>query len=285
MNKERFLYHIEPLTAFISSLFFGNRCISCKKLIFAFSKDRFCSECRNYVEVFKDNLFYGKDGEILIASAPYASVWRKSLLNFKFGGEKAAGYFFSDVLAENIKRNIDVSEIDGILFVPCFNLKNGKRYNQSEILARRISVILDIPIFNYLKKKKDIKSQTACKNSAERLLNIEGVYTLSSDGRKNVAGKTFLLIDDITTTGATLISCGKVLKNCGAKKIIYAVSAKTMFNYRHKPFILSPGNSDGESVILKRKWKKPADFEKAARKRLDKTSLYSLFLRRNSGKM
>ncbi|NOX17268.1 MAG: ComF family protein, partial [Chlorobi bacterium] len=59
-------------------------------------------------------------------------------------------------------------------------------------------------------------------NAKERAENMSGAFKL----RKNISlqGKTFLLIDDVITTGATIRECAIVLKNAGAEKI-YAASA------------------------------------------------------------
>lgn len=275
MTADKFIYKAGPVLDGLSALIFGKHCISCRKPVYVFSKEKFCPECRKSIEFFDDCRFKSADGSLLIVTASYSGAWRKSLLNFKFSALKEPGYFHAERLAENIRKSADISKIDGIVFVPCYELKKGRFYNQSELLAKRISTVLDIPVYAYLKKKKNIKSQTACRTSSERAENADGVYGLTAEGRKNVSGKNFLLVDDIVTTGATLFNCKAALEEYGARSVISAVSAKTDMNYKKRRFTLTAGNSEEELFKLKKRWKKPKNFEKAARRRLESLSPFS----------
>lgn len=54
----------------------------------------------------------------MLATAPYFSAWRKSLIHFKFHGAREAGEYHAKRIAENIMSYTDISEYDGILCVP-----------------------------------------------------------------------------------------------------------------------------------------------------------------------
>jgi len=56
----------------------------------------------------------------------------------------------------------------------------------------------------------------------EREENISDAFQAKQE--RLIEGKTFLLVDDVITTGATVKECGKVLKENGAK-LVYACSA------------------------------------------------------------
>ena len=58
-------------------------------------------------------------------------------------------------------------------------------------------------------------------NQQQRQENIAQAF--KAKHKNIIKGKTFLLVDDVITTGATISECGKVLLNAGAKKI-YACS-------------------------------------------------------------
>lgn len=279
-NKTRIL--LDKAGDSVFSVLFGRRCFACKKLIPVFSSEKFCRDCKESIKPFDDCTFYGNGGEMLIATAPYFEAWRKSLISFKFYGRREIGYYHAEKLAENIRNNIDISDFDGVLCVPCKTLNKNRRYNQAEVLARRVSLILGLPFCGYMKKKKDIKSQTACKNASERFKNVEGVYGLTKEGVKEVKGKSFILVDDICTTGATLSSCGRALKEGGVKTVVFATSAKTVYGKVAGILKIPAVSSTGEKIVLKKRWKKPTDFEKAARKRLDKTLFPTVFTRRKN---
>lgn len=75
---------------------------------------------------------------------------------------------------------------------------------------------------NLLEKKKNTKRQVELKGR-ERRKNLEGVFAFK-DG--DLKGKTIIIVDDVTTTGATLNECAKVLKKAGAKEVWGLVVAR-----------------------------------------------------------
>lgn len=99
-------------------------------------------------------------------------------------------------------------------------------------------------------------------------------YGISRFAKKKIPGRTFIVIDDVETTGATLSECGKVLTEYGAAKVYYATAARTVLSYAVSRKILRPGTSDGRFITLKKKWKKPDNFEKAAKIRIMKNEIF-----------
>ncbi len=102
--------------------------------------------------------------------------------------------------------------IDVLLPVPLSRKRLRQRgYNQSEMLAIGVSDITHLPIVtNALRRKHFVKSQTRLSRH-ERQENVEDMFELRDGGK--LQGKHVLLIDDICTTGATLIACIDALKN------------------------------------------------------------------------
>lgn len=100
------------------------------------------------------------------------------------------------------------ADIDAIVPVPLHRQKLAKRgYNQSEYIARGISDVLHVPVVNALCAVRDHATQTR-KSAEERLKNAQGLY--APDHKLiNELGKSahLLIVDDVITTGATLISC------------------------------------------------------------------------------
>src|SRR3989344_5149607 len=99
-------------------------------------------------------------------------------------------------------------------------------YNQAELLCENLVKLDENVNFklekNILIKQIDTKHQAHILNRSERLKNIVGSFTILYTG-KNIGlikNKNIILIDDITTTGATLTEARKVFKQAGARKII-----------------------------------------------------------------
>ncbi|OGZ36355.1 MAG: hypothetical protein A3I88_02745 [Candidatus Portnoybacteria bacterium RIFCSPLOWO2_12_FULL_39_9] len=103
-------------------------------------------------------------------------------------------------------------------------------FNQAELLAQEISQALNIPLINnVLKRVRHGLAQAQIKNSQEREKNVKEAFALGalgSDPYEGLTLTTIILIDDISTTGATLKECARVLKKAGAQKIWGLVLAK-----------------------------------------------------------
>jgi competence protein ComFC len=99
--------------------------------------------------------------------------------------------------------------------------KHGRGYNQMEIFCEIIMKELPADVFeletNALVKVRHTLPQTKTKNKRERLGNLKGVFEVADKSR--VKGRTIILLDDVTTTGATLKEATGALKKSGARRI------------------------------------------------------------------
>ena len=101
--------------------------------------------------------------------------------------------------------------IDLLLPVPLSKKRLRQRgYNQSEQLAIGISDITHLPIVTKaLRRKHFVQSQTQLSRH-ERQENVAEVFELRDSTM--IQDKHILLIDDICTTGATLLACSEALR-------------------------------------------------------------------------
>ena len=142
----------------------------------------------------------------------------------KYGGMTALGVKLGERLGENIVNRLDVDCITALIPVPLHPTKMRERgYNQSEFICRGIRRVTGLPIsMSLLRRSKYTDSQTQL-TLAERLENVRNAFAA---GRKSMASAydgTFLLVDDVITTGATIIACAGILADHGARKV-YACS-------------------------------------------------------------
>ena len=95
--------------------------------------------------------------------------------------------------------------IDVILPVPLHKLKLIRRgYNQSEEIAQGLSAVTGILVGDNLVALRGHSTQTK-KNSYSRWVNAQGVYAVERGDE--FEGKHVLVVDDVITTGATLLAC------------------------------------------------------------------------------
>lgn len=149
-----------------------------------------------------------------IQSYIHSIKYNKRFLNARYLGK---------LIGEKLKIIIKKWEVDYIVPVPLHRLRITERgFNQSKYIAIGISNEMDIKVSNrILKRIKYTETQTNL-SLPEREKNISGAFKIMRE--RSIINKTFLLVDDVITTGATIRECGKVLLEAGANNI-YACSA------------------------------------------------------------
>lgn len=101
------------------------------------------------------------------------------------------------------------SGVDLILPIPLHRRKLRKRgYNQAREIALGLSDVTGIPVGKQLMAIKHHSTQTRLSRSA-RMGNVEGVFGLRNP--EELEGRTVLLVDDVFTTGATLLSASQTV--------------------------------------------------------------------------
>ena len=106
--------------------------------------------------------------------------------------------------------------------------KINRGFNQSELLALEIAKYLDAPVMNLLKRNKFTGPQAEISDWKKRKENISGVFALSPVDRfpKPIDYFKVILVDDVSTSGATLEEAARVLKQAGVKEVYGLVVAK-----------------------------------------------------------
>jgi ComF family protein len=152
----------------------------------------------------------------------YESTLRALILAFKFGEQTELAARLSAMLRQSLSAVPFYRHIDLVVPVPLHWRRRLQRgYNQSHLLARRVRpaqtpVSADLVRIRHTLQQWDL-------NPAQRRRNVKGAFAV----RKGhpFTGKTILLVDDISTSGATLSECAKTLKQAGAKAVYTAVLA------------------------------------------------------------
>jgi ComF family protein len=143
----------------------------------------------------------------------------------KYRGIKSIGVELGRTIGVKMQAISLYSSADVLVPIPLHKLKKRERgYNQSEFLCHGISEITHIPVnAKLLLRIKYTESQTQL-NLQERKENVDDAFTINKKFLTEVERKTFILVDDVITTGSTINACARVLLDHGAEKV-FAVSA------------------------------------------------------------
>lgn len=158
----------------------------------------------------------------LTAPFYYEGIVRRGIWLFKFRGRPSAARRFGEEITRAVCREYAGIAFDGVTFVPLS--KKGLRergYDQARLIAEVTARQLHLPLLTGLVKCANIKTQHTLPLQ-ERRGNVVGAYRYEGD---SLAGLRLLLIDDISTSGATLNECAKMLRLAGAKEVYAAAIA------------------------------------------------------------
>lgn len=134
--------------------------------------------------------------------------------DFKYHGFPGLARYLGRVMARELYTTSFFADADVIIPIPMHYWKQAKRgYNQAEMLARGISDITELPVNNALRARRGHKTQTALSHEKRRS-NLEGVFQVKGD----IQGRGVLLVDDVCTTGSTIIEAAETLWREGAPK-------------------------------------------------------------------
>ena len=159
-------------------------------------------------------------------------VIKKSLWLLKYRGKKRLVNVFAEILYEKILEELsDLSVMENfhnaiLIPIPLSPKRYRERgYNQAELICRELIKInnlrhgVDLKLENnILTKSKNTEHQARIKDRRARLKNLSGSFAVKNEGL--IKNKNIILIDDITTTGATLAEAKKILKQAGVRKVI-----------------------------------------------------------------
>lgn len=199
-------------------LIYNKKCIVCGSS----KEDNFlCKTCAkdvHYLSTFAHRIY----SNVPVYSATLYTGSVKTLIHkLKFSHGKNASIPLGKILFEYFNK-IKKDKNYIIVYPPSFFLKSAQRgYNHMFLIAKVFSELSGVPVEKGLiRKTKYTKPQFKVKN---RKKNIQGSFKINLNN-KNLNGKTLLLIDDITTSGATLDE----IINCFQKENIFNIVCLTV---------------------------------------------------------
>lgn len=154
----------------------------------------------------------------------FDDYYRPLIHQFKYEHSIPLGRALGKKLGEHLKDFKLSDNLDLIIAVPLHKSRRRRRaFNQSDILTHEISKILGRPTHKKLLKRIRKTADQTHLNREQRQVNVKGAFALTNP--ELVSGKQILLVDDVTTTGATLTECARVLLQAKARSIICSTLA------------------------------------------------------------
>jgi len=178
------------------------RCAGCKKLSTGF---RTCNTCRHWLDIYA-----------VYAAAPYEGVYEQLAQAYKLDMKRPVAGVLTELLTD-----IEVAYPDDAVLchVPTAPRRIRSRgFDHAKLLAKHYADVCGLPHVGLLARRSNNRQLGSSRD--ERFQHMLEEFYVPDAALVN--GKTVVLLDDVTTTGATLAGAAKVLKAAGAKRV-YAV--------------------------------------------------------------
>ena len=189
---------------------------------------------RTHYERYPDNLLmqhFMEWPEVVRATAYffYYKEGRYSSLihHLKYHDHPEVGTWLGRIAAAELKRADFFHGVDLIVPVPLSKKRYRQRgYNQCDYIARGISEVIGVPVCSKcVERVVDTETQTH-KGRIERWRNTEGIFRVKDS--EALKGKHVLIVDDVSTTGATVHACISALLTVPGVRVSIFVLAKAM---------------------------------------------------------
>lgn len=209
-------------TEWLLDLLYPAKCPFCGKLL---EKELFlCPDCQRELPWLT-----GAAGEKrveltqgCVSALAYRGKVPDAVRGYKFAGRRGARRCFGTLIAQCVS---DHGLTADLVSWPSLSKKRLRRrgYDQAQLLALTVGERLGIPVARTL-EKEDRPAQSSLTDKDLRRANLLGAYRARDP--EAFRGKRVLLVDDVTTTGATLSECAKTLLLAGAAEVVCATLAR-----------------------------------------------------------
>jgi competence protein ComFC len=172
-----------------------------------------CRVCRKYGRSYTKHRAVGI----------YDGVLAEAVKSLKYRSRMSISRRLGRMMSTIALADAEMREAELIVPVPLHRVRERERgFNQTLLLAREISKEMGVPVVERVLVRKRYTRQQTTLSRKERRPNVAGAFNVLDSGP--IEDKRILLIDDVTTTGATLEECAALLNEAGALAV-YCLSA------------------------------------------------------------
>lgn len=224
-----------------SRLLFPDYCVSCGRRL-TVREEALCAECyfslpftgiRGAAGNAVERLFWGRfpigRASAFLYYVPNSET-RLPFIRLKYHKRPHVGRFFGKAMARDLVDTGFFEGMDGIVPLPLAPSRLRQRgYNQSAELARGISMVTGLPIYGDVVERIVANPTQTRLSNAERRENVRNIFRLCNAER--IRGRHVLLVDDILTSGSTVLSCAGELAR--AEGVTISVLVMGMARHHH----------------------------------------------------
>jgi ComF family protein len=219
---------MKKIINWILDLILPIQCLGCGK-----EGQFFCGQCLEKIPLkldFEKQKTNSPLSGLIIASDYQHPLLKEALIQYKYNFVSGLAQPLSQLLIKqlNLKKHQFLINAKTIFVsVPLHQRRlRWRGFNQSELLCQNLGKHFHLPFYNdILIRQKNTLPQAKISDANQRQNNIKNAFQINPGNAVDLKNKTIILVDDISTTGATLSECAKALKSAGAKNIYGLVLA------------------------------------------------------------
>lgn len=180
-----------------------------------------CADCRS-----------ARADDLLLArsAAPHEGLTRRLVVRLKYHRHQAAAEALGAILRrwlrhdEEAARALPLDSAAALVPVPLHRRRQRWRsFNQARLLAETLAEECGLPVVEALVRVRPTRPQVGLA-AAARERNVKGAFAARDECI--VSGATYVLVDDVYTSGATLRECARTLRAAGAGQVVAVTVAR-----------------------------------------------------------
>lgn len=201
-------------------------CENCR--VFLAKREILCATCmQKIVPVVTCDLKLGVNCKIPVYAMGAYTDPLKNLVLAKNRSDRLASIFLAELIYD--KTIFNKLSCDYLVPVPLHWSRMVKRgYNQSQVMAARLQELKpQIRVADILKRTRATQYQTGL-SKLDRAKNLQNAFMLKNIDFNLYQDKHLILIDDVFTSGATLMAAAQALRKLKPKTITVVVACRTV---------------------------------------------------------
>ncbi len=188
-----------------------------------------CPVCsrRNFSGVLCDPCAEKTHLRRFLAPFPYGDPLVRELIHtYKYTGVRELAPFLAEEIVSFLNSYAArPTEPACLIPIPLHRRRERERgFDQARLLADALGKRLSLPVMRLLRRTRATEQQALLDSYDERRRNVADAFRVRDPGA--IAGWTVILVDDVSTSGATLAEAARVLREAGARTVWAIVIAK-----------------------------------------------------------